>query len=61
MARTRVSSGQISGSLVFDGSTGITVPRGNTANRNPSPNQGEIRYNTDLNVKIGRASCRERV
>ena len=50
MARTRVSSGQISGSLVFDGSTGITVPRGNTANRNPSPNQGEIRYNTDLNV-----------
>jgi hypothetical protein len=50
MARTRVSSGQIVGNLVFDGDTGITVPRGNTANRNPSPNQGEIRYNTDLNV-----------
>ena len=50
MARTRVSSGQIVGNLVFDGNTGITVPRGNTANRNPSPNQGEIRYNTDLNV-----------
>src|SRR6056300_464026 len=50
MARTRVSSGQIVGNLVFDGATGITVPRGNTSNRNPSPNQGEIRYNTDLNV-----------
>ena len=50
MARTRVSSGQIVGNLVFDGTTGITVPRGNTANRNPVPNQGEIRYNTDLNV-----------
>jgi hypothetical protein len=50
MARTRVSSGQIVGNLVFDGDTGITVPRGNTANRNPTPNQGEIRYNTDLNV-----------
>ena len=50
MARTRVSSGQIVGNLVFDGDTGITVPRGTTANRNPSPNQGEIRYNTDLNV-----------
>lgn len=50
MARTRVSSGQIVGNIVFDGNTGITVPRGNTANRNPSPNQGEIRYNTDLNV-----------
>ena len=28
MARTRVSSGQIVGNLVFDGNTGITVPRG---------------------------------
>ena len=50
MARTRVSTGQIVGNLVFDGNVGITVPRGNTANRNPNPNQGEIRYNTDLNV-----------
>ena len=50
MARTRVSSGQIVGNLIFEGTTGITVPKGNTANRNPAPNQGEIRYNTDLNV-----------
>ena len=50
MARTRVSTGQIVGNLVFDGNTGITVPKGNTANRNPSPNQGEIRFNTDLSV-----------
>ena len=50
MARTRVSTGQIVGNLVFDGNTGITVPKGSTANRNPTPNQGEIRFNTDLNV-----------
>jgi len=50
MARTRVSSGQIAGNIVFDSNTGITVPKGSTANRNPTPNQGEIRYNTDLNV-----------
>ena len=50
MAKTRVSSGQIVGNLQFQGTTGIVVPKGTTAQRNGTPISGEIRYNTDINV-----------
>src|SRR6056300_1987211 len=50
MAKTRVSTGQISPFIKFDGTKGIIVPKGSTAQRNSSPESGEIRYNTDLNV-----------
>ena len=50
MAKTRVSTGQIAGNLKFEGSTGIVVPKGSTADRNSSPESGEIRYNTDLAI-----------
>ena len=50
MAKTRVSSGQIAGNLTFEGTTGIVVPKGTTAQRSGSALSGEIRYNTDLNV-----------
>lgn len=50
MAKTRVSTGQINPSLKFDGTRGIVVPKGSTAQRNGAPESGEIRYNTDLNL-----------
>jgi len=50
MAKTRVSTGQISPFIKFDGTKGIIVPKGSTAQRNSAPESGEIRYNTDLNV-----------
>lgn len=53
MAKTRASSGQINPNLQFQGTQGIVIPVGTTAQRNPSPQPGEIRYNTDLNVFEG--------
>lgn len=53
MSKTRAGSGQIKQNLVFQGDTGIVIPTGTTAQRNSSPQSGEIRYNTDLNVFEG--------
>lgn len=53
MPKTRAGSGQVKPNLVFQGDVGITIPTGTTAQRNPSPQAGEIRYNTDLNVFEG--------
>ena len=50
MAKTRVSTGQIAGNLKFEGNVGIVVPKGSTAQRNSTPESGEIRYNTDLAI-----------
>ena len=53
MPKTRAGSGQVKPNLQFQGTTGITIPVGTTAQRNPVPQAGEIRYNTDLNVFEG--------
>jgi hypothetical protein len=53
MPKTRAGSGQVKPNLQFQGTTGITIPVGTTAQRNPLPQAGEIRYNTDLNVFEG--------
>lgn len=53
MSKTRAGSGQIKQNLVFQGDTGIVIPTGTTAQRNNSPQPGEIRYNTDLDVFEG--------
>jgi hypothetical protein len=53
MPKTRAGSGQVKPNLQFQGTTGITIPVGTTAQRNPTPQAGEIRYNTDLNVFEG--------
>lgn len=53
MSKTRAGSGQINPNLQFQGTQGIVIPVGNTAQRNPNPDPGEIRYNTDLNVFEG--------
>lgn len=38
---------------VLPGSSSVTIPRGTTAERNPLPTNGEIRYNTDLQTVEG--------
>ena len=48
MARTRAGSGQIQPNLKITGDQGIIIPVGTTAQRNPSPEPGEVRFNTDL-------------
>ena len=48
MARTRAGSGQIQPNLKIQGDQGIIIPVGTTAQRNPSPEPGEVRFNTDL-------------
>ena len=53
MPKTRAGSGQIKPNLVFQGDIGITIPSGTTAQRNATPQAGEIRYNTQLNVFEG--------
>lgn len=53
MPKTRAGSGQVKPNLQFQGTEGITIPVGTTAQRNPAPQAGEIRYNTDLNVFEG--------
>ncbi len=53
MPKTRAGSGQVKPNLQFQGTTGITIPVGTTAQRNATPQAGEIRYNTDLNVFEG--------
>jgi hypothetical protein len=53
MPKTRAGSGQVKPNLQFQGTEGITIPVGNTAQRNATPQAGEIRYNTDLNVFEG--------
>ena len=53
MPKTRAGSGQINPNLVFQGDVGITIPTGTTAQRNATPQAGEIRYNTQLNVFEG--------
>jgi len=53
MAKTRAGSGQIQGNVKFQGSQGIIIPIGPTNERNPTPEAGEIRYNTDLNTFEG--------
>jgi len=53
MPKTRAGSGQVKPNLQFQGTTGITIPVGTTAQRNPTPQAGEIRYNTNLNVFEG--------
>ena len=53
MATTRAGSGQIQPNLKIQGSEGIVIPVGTTAQRNPNPVEGEIRFNTDLNTFEG--------
>jgi len=53
MAKTRVSQGQINPALKFDGTQGIVLPIGTTAQRAGAPRTGEIRYNSDLGVFEG--------
>ena len=53
MSKTRAGSGQIKQNLVFQGDAGIVIPTGSTAQRNASPQAGEIRYNTDLSAFEG--------
>jgi len=53
MATTRAGSGQIQPNIKLQGSEGIVIPVGTTAQRNPNPVEGEIRFNTDLNTFEG--------
>ena len=53
MAKTRAGSKQLQENLKFEGSKGIIIPIGPTAERNPTPESGEIRFNTDLNTFEG--------
>ena len=48
MAKTRAGSGQIQPNVKLQGNEGIVIPVGTTAQRNPNPVSGEIRFNTDL-------------
>jgi len=56
MAKTRAGRGQIQENLQISGTKGITIPRGTTAERNPTPLEGEIRYNTELDIFEGYAA-----
>ena len=53
MATTRAGSGQIQPNIKLEGNEGIVIPVGTTAQRNPNPVEGEIRFNTDLNTFEG--------
>jgi len=53
MAKTRVSQGQIRPNIKFDGTAGIVLPVGTTAQRAGAPRTGEVRLNTDLGVFEG--------
>jgi hypothetical protein len=53
MAKTRAGSGQIQPNLKIEGNEGIVIPVGNTAQRNPNPTPGEVRFNTDLSTFEG--------
>jgi hypothetical protein len=53
MATTRAGSGQIQPNIKLQGTEGIVIPVGTTAQRNPNPVEGEIRFNTDLNTFEG--------
>lgn len=53
MAKTRVSNGQIRPNIKFDGTAGIVLPVGTTAQRAGTPRTGEVRLNTDLGVFEG--------
>ena len=53
MATTRASGGQIQPNVKLEGNEGIVIPIGTTAQRNPNPVEGEIRFNTDLNTFEG--------
>jgi hypothetical protein len=53
MPKTRAGSGQVKTNLQFQGSSGIVIPVGTTAERNPTPQSGEIRFNTDINAFEG--------
>lgn len=53
MATTRAGSGQIQPNIKLEGTKGIVIPVGTTAQRNPNPVEGEIRFNTDLNTFEG--------
>lgn len=56
MAKTRVSTGQVKENLRVAGNQGITIPAGTTLQRNGSPQSGEIRFNTELNLFEGYAN-----
>lgn len=56
MAKTRAGRGQIQENLEIAGTRGIKIPSGTTAQRNGSPQEGEIRYNTELNLFEGYAN-----
>lgn len=53
MPKTRAGSGQVKTDLQFQGAKGIVIPVGSTAERNSTPQPGEIRFNTDLSVFEG--------
>ena len=53
MAKTRAGGSQIQSNLRIQGNEGIVIPVGSTAQRNPTPVEGEIRFNTDLNTFEG--------
>ena len=53
MATTRAGGGQIQPNVKLEGTEGIVIPIGTTAQRNPNPVEGEIRFNTDLNTFEG--------
>ena len=53
MPKTRAGSGQVKSDLQFQGSAGITIPVGTTAERNNTPQPGEIRFNTDVSAFEG--------
>lgn len=53
MATTRAGGGQIQPNVKLEGNEGIVIPIGTTAQRNPNPVEGEIRFNTDLNTFEG--------
>lgn len=53
MAKTRVSTGQIDPNIEFNGTTGITIPVGTTAERTGAPNTGQLRFNSDTGAFEG--------
>lgn len=53
MPKTRAGSGQVKTNLQFQGAKGIVIPVGSTAERNSTPQPGEIRFNTDVNAFEG--------